>query len=352
MAILVTGAAGFIGYHLCKKLIEKNFEVIGFDNLNDYYNVNLKKDRINELRKIAKKNEVIFDFTKGDLTNNEELENVFKKGNKSLSNPSKSQIVCIVNLAAQAGVRYSIKNPSAYIQSNIVGFSNLIEQAKKNNIKHFIYASSSSVYGGNKKIPFKESDNVDQPISLYAATKQSNELIAHTYSHLFKLPTTGLRFFTVYGPWGRPDMALYKFTDLMMKNKPIRVFNHGKMTRDFTYIDDVIESIFCLIDKIPIEEDYLNSKNYDASNSWAPYRVFNIGNSQPTNLYDYIKAIENNLNIKADIILEDMQPGDVEQTYASTENLEKWIKYKPSTSIDEGIKNFIAWYLSYHEKKV
>ena len=352
MSILVTGSAGFIGFHLCKKLIEANFEVIGFDNMNSYYDVNLKSNRIKELKKVAHKKKSLFNFVVGDLTNNSDLDKVFKKSQTFNIKNSKRNISCVINLAAQAGVRYSIENPSEYIQSNIVGFSNLIEKCKEHNIKHFIYASSSSVYGGNKKIPFKESDNVDHPISLYAATKKSNELIAHTYSHLFKLPTTGLRFFTVYGPWGRPDMALYKFTDLMMKNKPIRVFNHGKMTRDFTYIDDVIESIFCLIDKIPNEEDYLNSKNYNASNSWAPYRVFNIGNSQPTNLYDYIKAIENNLNIKADIILEDMQPGDVEQTYASTENLEKWIKYKPSTSIDEGIKNFINWYLTYHKKRV
>ena len=250
MTILVTGSAGFIGFHLSKKLIEKKFRVIGFDNINDYYDVNLKLDRIKELRKIAKKNEVIFEFFKGDLTNNEDLEEVFKKEKESSSNAPQSKISCVINLAAQAGVRYSIENPSTYIQSNIVGFSNLIEQAKNNKVKHFIYASSSSVYGGNKKMPFKESDNVDHPISLYAATKKSNELIAHTYSHLFELPTTGLRFFTVYGPWGRPDMALYKFTDLIMKNKPIEVFNYGNMIRDFTYIDDVIESVNYLLKKI------------------------------------------------------------------------------------------------------
>ena len=341
MTILVTGSAGFIGFHLCKKLIEKNFKVIGFDNINNYYDTKLKSDRVKELRKIAKKYEVIFDFIKGDLTNNKDLEEVFKK----------EKISCVINLAAQAGVRYSIENPSAYIQSNIVGFSNLIEHAKINNIKHFIYASSSSVYGGNKKIPFEESDNVDHPISLYAATKKSNELIAHSYSHLFKLPTTGLRFFTVYGPWGRPDMALYKFTDLIMKNKPIRVFNYGNMTRDFTYIDDVIESIIRLINRIPIQEKFSNIENCNASNSWAPFRVFNIGNSQPTNLLTYVRAIEKNLNKKAEIILESMQPGDVEKTYSNTENLEKLIKYKPSTSIDEGIKRFISWYLTYHKKR-
>ena len=352
MSILVTGSAGFIGFHLCKKLIENKVEVIGFDNMNNYYDVNLKSNRLIELNKIAKKKEVKFNFIKGDLTNNADLNKIFESRNKSNTDFLTTKISCVVNLAAQAGVRYSIQNPSAYIQSNIVGFSNLIEKARNNNVKHFIYASSSSVYGGNKEIPFKESDNVDHPISLYAATKKSNELIAHTYSHLFELPTTGLRFFTVYGPWGRPDMALYKFTDLIIKNKPIKVFNYGNMIRDFTYIDDVVESVFRLISKIPSKEDFLNKKSYDSSNSWAPYRVFNIGNSKPTNLKNYIKAIEKYLNKKADIILEEIQPGDVEKTFADTENLEKWINFKPETSIDEGIKNFISWYLIYHKKNV
>ena len=241
MSILITGSAGFIGFHLCKKLIENNFEVIGFDNMNDYYDVKLKYNRVKELKTLSKEKKVNFNFIKGDLTNNEDLNKVFDSKNKSNIDLLTPKISFVVNLAAQAGVRYSIENPSAYIKSNIVGFSNLIEQARHNNVKHFIYASSSSVYGGNKKVPFKESDNVDHPISLYAATKKSNELIAHTYSHLFQLHTNGLRFFTVYGPWGRPDMALYKFTDLIMQNKPIKVFNYGNMIRDFTYIDDVIE---------------------------------------------------------------------------------------------------------------
>ena len=351
MRILVSGAAGFIGFHLCKKLIEKKFEVVGFDNMNNYYDINLKSNRIKELKRIAKKNKVFFNFILGDLTNNSDLDEVFNNQEKYKFENSKNNISYVINLAAQAGVRYSIENPSAYIQSNIVGFSNLIERSKKHNIKHFIYASSSSVYGGNRKIPFKESDSVDHPISLYAATKKSNELIAHTYSHLFQLPTTGLRFFTVYGPWGRPDMALFKFTDLIMKNKPIRVFNYGKMIRDFTYIDDVIESIFCLIEKPPSKTEYSDQESYNSSNSWAPYKVFNIGNSQPTNLTKYIEAIEKNLNKKAEIILEKMQPGDVEKTYADTDYLEKWISFKPSTSIDEGIKSFISWYLSYYKEK-
>ena len=350
MSILVTGATGFIGFHVCKKLIENKVEVIGFDNMNNYYDVNLKSNRLKELKNIAENKEAKFIFIKGDLTDNGDLSEVFEYQNKSNIDFLTKKISCVVHLAAQAGVRHSIKNPSLYIQSNIVGFSNLIEQATNNNVKHFIYASSSSVYGGNKKTPFKEADNVDHPISLYAATKKSNELIAHTYSHLFDLPTTGLRFFTVYGPWGRPDMAMYKFTDLIMKNKPIKVFNYGNMIRDFTYIDDVVESIYRLINKSPIKEDSLIKKSYDSSNSWAPYRVFNVGNSKPTNLKNYIKAIEKYLNKKAIIILSDIEPGDVEKTFADTEELEKWINFKPNTSIDEGVKNFIKWYLSYIEK--
>ena len=338
MRILVTGAAGFIGFHLCKKLIENQIEVIGLDNINNYYDVNLKLNRIKYLNTISCKNKKLFKFIEGDLINNDDLLKIFD-----------SQITCVINLAAQAGVRYSIENPGAYVQSNLVGFCNLIEISKNYDVKHFIYASSSSVYGGNKKIPFSESDNVDHPISLYAATKKSNELIAHTYSHLFNLPTTGLRFFTVYGPWGRPDMALFKFTDLILKNKPIQVFNYGKMTRDFTYIDDVVESIFRLIQKAPSGENYSKNKNYNSSNSWSPYRIFNIGNSQPTNLNDYIRAIEKNLNKKAEIILEKMQPGDVEKTFANTESLENWINFKPNTTIEDGIKSFIGWYLSYYK---
>ena len=348
MSILVTGSAGFIGYHLCKKLLSENYEVFGLDNINDYYDVNLKKERIKDLKSYSKKNKFRFNFIKGDLTNNNDLERVFHHSQESNSNNCSSNIEIVINLAAQAGVRFSIENPNAYVQSNLVGFCNLIEKCKENNVKHFIYASSSSVYGGNKKLPFEETDSVDHPISLYAATKKSNELIAHTYSHLFKLPTTGLRFFTVYGPWGRPDMALFKFTDSIIKNKPIRVFNYGKMTRDFTYIKDVIDSISVLIKKSPVEEKYNSKISYNPSNSWAPYRVFNIGNSNPICLNDYIKAIEKNLNKKAEIILEEMQPGDVQSTFASTNLLEEWINFKPKTSINDGIKKFIDWYLSYY----
>ena len=338
MKILVTGAAGFIGYHLCYKLIDKDIEVIGFDNINNYYDTDLKKNRLKELEKKSSDKKLAFTFIKGDLEDQKTLKKIFKEN-----------ISIVVHLAAQAGVRFSIENPSTYIQSNLVGFGNIIEECKLNNIDHFIYASSSSVYGGNRKLPFNESHNVDHPISLYAATKKSNELIAHVYSHLFNLPTTGLRFFTVYGPWGRPDMALYKFTKSIINNQPIRVFNNGKMIRDFTFIDDVIESIFRLIQKIPKKRNSTFNKNYGPCESWAPYRIFNIGNSNPTNLQDYIKEIERNLGKKADIIFEKMQPGDVEATYADTKSLEKLIDFKPNTSIQLGIQKFISWFLKYYK---
>ena len=339
MSILVTGAAGFIGFHLCKKLLEKKFKVIGLDNLNSYYDQDLKKSRIKELNDFSNKNGLIFDFIKGDIVNNNQIKTIFEDNLKS-----NTKITMVINLAAQAGVRYSIQNPSEYIQANIVGFSNIIEESKNYDVDHFIYASSSSVYGGNKKLPFSEKDQVDNPVSLYAATKKSNELIAHTYSHLFKLPTVGLRFFTVYGPWGRPDMALFKFINLILKDKPIQVFNYGKMVRDFTYIDDVIESIYLLIKKL-----IKNKKTYKNIKDSAPYKIFNIGNSKPTNLEDYIKAIELNLNKKAKIVYEDMQPGDVKATYANTESLENEINFKPNTSINVGIKKFISWYISYYK---
>ena len=336
MAILVTGAAGFIGYHLCNKLLDQNESVIGFDNLNNYYDVNLKKDRIKNLTKKAYEGKKIFHFIKGDLKNKDEI--------KDALNSEIDDISIVVHLAAQAGVRHSIENPGAYVESNLVGFCNLIEECRIKEVKHFIYASSSSVYGGNKNIPFSESENVDKPISLYAATKKSNELVAHTYSHLFNLTTTVLRFFTVYGPWGRPDMALFKFTDLIIKNKPITVFNFGNMIRDFTYIDDVIESILRIINKTHIKNNNLKKSNDD-----IPYKIFNIGNSQPQNLTDYIKSIEKYLDKKADIILREIQPGDVEATYSNSKSLEEYIGFKPNTSIDKGIKNFIKWYLSYYK---
>ncbi len=345
MKIFVTGAAGFIGFHLCKRFIKEGIEVVGIDNFNPYYDINLKKSRVSELQNLSKDFFNCFKFYQGDLINPEDLEKVFNDANNK-----QSKITEVIHLAAQAGVRYSFENPSSYIQSNLVGFFNIIEQSKKNEINHFYYASSSSVYGGNDKLPFVESDNVDKPISLYAATKKSNELIAHTYSHLFSLPTTGLRFFTVYGPWGRPDMALFKFTDSIINNKPIRVFNYGNMIRDFTYIDDVIDSIFYLIQKTNEKNSYDKNNKSNNSNHLENYKIFNIGNSNPVKLYDYIKAIEVNLNKKAEMILEDMQPGDVESTYANTELLEKYINFKPRTSIDFGIKEFINWYLDYFKR--
>ena len=339
MSILITGAAGFIGYHLSKRLIKDGFDVIGFDNLNNYYDKKLKEDRIKELNKVASSLNGVFQFEEGDLTNSNQIKNIFK-----LKKNSNATIKIVIHLAAQAGVRYSIENPKKYIESNLVGFFNLIEECRINKIDHLLYASSSSVYGGNKKLPFLETDNVDHPISLYAATKKSNELIAHSYSHLFELPTTGLRFFTVYGPWGRPDMALFKFTDLIIKNKPIPVFNYGKMKRDFTYIDDVIESIFLLIKKPP----KISSKK-NSSNITAPYIIFNVGNSKPIDLMNYINAIENILGKKANIKFEEMQPGDLETTYANTEALNNWINFRPSTPINLGVKKFIEWYLEYYK---
>ena len=281
MSVLITGAAGFIGFHLSKKLIEDSIPVIGFDNLNPYYDPKLKKARLNRLQELARKKD-LFKFVKGDLVDQEVVKDTFKK-----YQPKK-----VVNLAAQAGVRYSIKNPSAYIQTNIVGFGNILEGCRENNIEHLIYASSSSVYGGNKSMPYSEKDSVDHPISLYAASKKSNELMAHTYSHLYKIPTTGLRFFTVYGPWGRPDMALFIFTKSILNNEPITVFNNGQMIRDFTYIDDIVESLKRILNKTAIPDNSFDQRNPNPSTSWAPYKVFNIGNSTPTPLIDYISAIE------------------------------------------------------------
>tara|TARA_B100001989_G_scaffold171660_1_gene123907 strand:+ start:213 stop:1229 length:1017 start_codon:yes stop_codon:yes gene_type:complete len=332
MSILVTGSAGFIGFHLTKKLLNEGFEVVGLDNLNSYYDVVLKNERLKELKKFSKDLPNKFQFFKEDITNKIFLDDLFKKFNFKK----------VVNLAAQAGVRYSLENPSAYISSNIEGFANILESCRKYNIKHLIYASSSSVYGGNKEMPFSENQNVDYPISLYAATKKSNELMAHTYSHLYKIPTTGLRFFTVYGPWGRPDMALFLFTKSIINNTPIKVFNNGEMTRDFTYIDDIIESLYRVINKIP--NPNIDLDNRSELKSIAPYRIFNIGNSRPIKLMEFISEIENSLGIKAKKEFLEMQPGDVANTFADTTALEKWINYKPNTSVKDGITEFVEWY--------
>ena len=339
MTILVTGAAGFIGFHLCKRLLRNGVNVIGFDNLNNYYDQKLKISRLEKLEYTAKKNRNKFSFIKGNLQNKNEVKIIFEK-----SGPKK-----VVNLAAQAGVRYSIENPSAYIDSNLVGFANILEECRQHSVDHLIYASSSSVYGGNTNFPFSETQSVDHPVSLYAATKKSNELMAHSYSHLYKFSCTGVRFFTVYGPWGRPDMALFLFTKSIINNEPIKVFNNGHMVRDFTYIDDVIESLIRITDKPATPDKNFNPNNPVPSISWSPYRVFNIGNSSPTPLINYIQAIEDELGIKAKKIYLPMQPGDVAATESDSSQLQQWINYKPNTTIKEGIKKFIKWYKEFYE---
>ena len=352
MTILVTGSAGFIGFHLCKKLLNLGLPVIGIDNFNNYYDPNLKREREYLLKKISSDLNIPFSMVDGDIKDASTLKKIFNgelPKNKNFLN-KKPKIV--VNLAAQAGVRYSLQNPSAYIDSNIVGFHNIIDLSKQFEIEHFIYASSSSVYGGNTSLPFKENMNVDHPVSLYGATKKANELIAHSYSHLYNLPTTGLRFFTVYGPYGRPDMALFLFTKSIIEDTEINIFNNGKMMRDFTYIDDLIESIVRIINKPPKENNEFDKKNPDPSKSWAPYRIFNIGNSQPINLLEYIMEIEDNIGKKAKKIYLPMQPGDVESTSSDISLLNEWINFKPNTSIKEGINKFIKWYKNYYKNSI
>ena len=337
--VLVTGGAGFIGFHLCKRLIMEGETVFTLDNLNNYYDVKLKKNRIKTLQSIAEKDSKNFEFFKLDITESQSLKKIFNDFKPNL----------VVNLAAQAGVRYSIENPSTYIQSNLVGFGNILEECKKHSIEHLVYASSSSVYGGNRQLPFKENSGVDHPISIYAATKRSNELMAHTYSHLFNLPATGLRFFTVYGPWGRPDMALYKFTKSIDNGKPIEIYNNGQMKRSFTYIDDVIEGLYRVLYKTPKSDELFFEKDTNPSESWAPHKIFNIGNSESTSLMKYINEIENVVGKKAIKNFLPIQPGDVPQTSADINLLESYVNYKPQTSIKVGIKQFIDWYLYYKE---
>ena len=337
--ILVTGAAGFIGFHICKKLIGEKVSIIGIDNLNDYYDINLKQARLNELINLSGKNVTPnFSFIKCTLEDKDSLEEIFKKHRpKSL-----------IHLAAQAGVRFSLDNPSIYINSNLVGFGNILECCRNYEIEHFLYASSSSVYGGNKKVPFSEKDMVDNPVSLYAATKKANELMAYSYSHLYKIPSTGIRFFTVYGPWGRPDMAPMIFTKAILSNKPIKVFNNGDMYRDLTYIDDATESVIRLINKPPKSSN--NLIQVEASKDYPPHRIINVGNSKAINLLDLIETLENELNIKAIKIFEKMQPGDVKQTYADTTLLKSLIKYEPKTSIKDGIRKFVKWYRDFYRE--
>ena len=334
MTILVTGAAGFIGSHVCRALLERGNNVLGFDNLNDYYDVKLKKDRLKNLENDN------FSFVIGDISNKQEISNVFNE----------YQIKNVINLAAQAGVRYSLENPQAYISSNIVGFVNILELCKEHKINHLVYASSSSVYGMNTDLPFSVSDNVDHPVSLYAASKKSNELLAHTYSHLFNLPTSGLRFFTVYGPWGRPDMAAFLFTKAILAGEPIKVFNNGEMKRDFTYIDDIVEGIIRVLDKPPLPDITWSGDKPDPSFSSAPYKIFNIGNNKPIKLTDFINEIEIALNLKARKEFFPIQPGDVPATYADIKALKDYVNFEPSTSIHDGIKQFIEWYKDYYKK--
>lgn len=335
LKIVVTGAAGFIGFHVSKRLLKEGHEVIGIDNVNDYYDPSLKKDRLKML------NQDGFTFIKCSL---EDKEGIF-----CIFDYHKPQVV--INLAAQAGVRYSIENPDAYVQSNIVGFLNILEACRSYKIDHLIYASSSSVYGANKTLPFSVSDNVDHPISLYAATKKSNELLAHTYSHLYQIPTTGMRFFTVYGPWGRPDMALFLFTKSILNEQEIEVYNHGQMRRDFTYVDDVVESIHRLLHSPPKPNNEWDATAPHAGSSYAPYQVFNIGNHSPVSLLDFIEEIEKQIGKKAKKKFLPLQPGDVPETYADIEALKNVINYVPKTSVQEGVGHFVKWYLNYYTKR-
>ena len=335
MTYLITGAAGFIGFYLSKRLLAQGKSVVGIDSLSDYYDVNLKKTRLRELE-----GDPGFAFYKLDLTDRGGVENLF----------SENKFDYVVNLAAQAGVRYSLTNPHAYIDSNIVGFLNILEGCRHSDVKHLVFASSSSVYGANTRMPFSVHHNVDHPVSLYAATKKSNELMAHTYSSLYKLPCTGIRFFTVYGPLGRPDMALFLFTRAILGNKPIDVFNHGKMKRDFTYIDDIVEGVVRLTDKVPEPNPAWSGEDPDSATSYAPYRLYNIGNNNPVELMKFIGVLEDCLGKKAEKNFLPMQPGDVPETYADVDDLTEDAGFKPSTPIEEGIKKFVDWYREYYGK--
>ena len=334
MTILITGSAGFIGSMLSIKLLERGDEIVGIDNHNDYYDPKIKDDRLELL--IKYKN---YKHYKTDLNDNKKLSELFKI----------HKFQKVVNLAAQAGVRYSIENPLAYINSNIVGFAHILENCRYNKVQHLVYASTSSVYGANTKMPFSEHDSVNHPLSVYAASKKSNELMAHSYSYLYQLPTTGLRFFTVYGPWGRPDMALFKFTKAILDEKPIDVFNNGNHTRDFTYIDDIVEGVIKTLDNPATSNMNWNSKKPDPATSKAHWRIFNIGNNKPVQLMDYIKALENTLGKKANINFLPLQPGDVQDTYANIDNLKEQFNYKPSTSVINGVTNFVKWYRDYYQ---
>jgi UDP-glucuronate 4-epimerase len=334
MKLLVTGAAGFIGSELCISLLNRGDLVVGIDNHNDYYDPNLKESRLK--RHINHHN---YTHIRMDIEDKIAVNDLFQNSNFD----------AVINLAAQAGVRYSIENPLAYINTNVVGFANILEGCRHNQVKHLVYASSSSVYGSNTKMPFSIHDNVDHPLSLYAATKKTNELMAHTYSHLYRLPTTGLRFFTVYGPWGRPDMALFKFTKAILKGEKIEVFNYGKHRRDFTYVDDIVEGITRIIDRPAKSNPEWSGEKPDSGSSKAPWRVYNIGNNSPVDLLDYIKAIESALKIQAKMEFLPLQPGDVPDTYADISDLVKEFKFKPQMQLNQGVQNFINWYKDYYK---
>lgn len=350
MKFLVTGAAGFIGFHVAQYLVDRGDEVVGLDVINDYYDIDLKYSRL-DFRGILKS-----EIEKGKLVRSQsypnyrfiQLDLVEKEPLLKLFEQEKFDVV--IHLAAQAGVRYSLTNPEVYIQSNIVAFLNILECCRFHPVKHLVYASSSSVYGSNEKMPFSTSDNVDHPISLYAASKKSNELMAHTYSHLFGIPTTGLRFFTVYGPWGRPDMALFLFTEAILKGEPIQVFNYGKMKRDFTYIDDIVNGVVKVADKPAQPAVDFDSLNPDPGSSKAPFKIYNIGNSSPVLLMDYIHAVEKGLGKEAKMELLPLQPGDVPASHADVTDLIRDMDYKPDTSIQDGVSAFTEWYLSYYKK--
>lgn len=333
--ILVTGAAGFIGYHVSHALLQQGYAVIGIDNLNDYYSVQLKRDRLAQLQLQPQHN---FTFHKIDLANRAHMEWLF----------TAYQPEIVIHLAAQAGVRYSLQNPHAYTDSNLVGFLHILEGCRNCAVEHLVYASSSSVYGANQKQPFSTQHNVDHPLSLYAATKKANELMAHTYSHLYRIPCTGLRFFTVYGPWGRPDMATYKFTEAILSGRPIDVYNNGKMRRDFTYIDDIVDGVLRLLPHVPQPHTADPDWTTDPSTSQAPFRVYNIGNNQPVDLLYFIETLESCLGRSAQKNLMPLQPGDVLETYADIDSLTEAVGFQPQTSIEEGLQRFVDWYLSYH----
>lgn len=335
MKVLVTGAAGFIGFHTSKHLLDRGDEVVGLDILNDYYDVNVKLARLDILKKYPG-----FRFVKIDLADRKAMPELF----------ATEKFQRVINLGAQAGVRYSIKNPLAYIDSNIVGFTNVLEGCRHNGVEHLVYASTSSVYGANTHMPFSVHQNVDHPLSFYAATKKANELMAHTYAHLYNLPVTGLRFFTVYGPWGRPDMALFLFTRNILDGKPIDVFNYGNHRRDFTYVKDIVEGVVRSMDRIATGNAQWDSDAPDPGTSQAPYRIYNIGNQQPVELMRYIEVLEECLGRKAQKNLLPLQPGDVPDTYADVEDLVRDVGYKPATSVEEGVRNFVDWYLDYYKK--